>query len=353
MHILLADDHPEFQRAAERFLRLDPRVRGISLARTGQEAIELADRVNPDLVLLDLYLPRISGWWAAWRIAGGNESVEVWLLSSQDNPEYGRAARASGAAGCISKTDFVERIGAILQDRHARAERGRSRTGFPAGGNGGGAFRASLGPAPFAPPETGPKEAGPGPAAGEPPGKTIPREALESLEQRCQGLLNEMALFRRGLRGGDKTGDSSVKDGGVERWVVCRSGRETFALALQRVVQVKELPPFAALPADYAPLAGILPVDGEAVPLVDFKKKWNPAESRHELPGRLVLLRSASGLLGLLVDEVPEVITVAAGLIRPLVLLPVSGTRPWLERIVPYKDSFLFGLDVDSLLPKK
>lgn len=281
MHILLADDHPNFQRAAERFLRENLGVRKVSLARTGPEAIELAGRLNPDLVLLALSLPQISGLWAACRIAGGNQTTEVWLLSPQDHPEYDRVARASGAMGSIPKTNFVEKIGAILRNRNAGEAGDRLRTGYWSQANG---------------------------------------------------------------------GRLSTSAGAAERWVICRIDRQTFVLPIQQVTEVRKLPPFTTLPEAYAPLTGILPDNGRVVPLVDFKKKWNPAEPRQEPSGWLVLLRSHSGLLGLLVDEMPEPITVAGSLVRPFPFLPGSGARPRWDRIVLYKDRFLFCLDADTIL---
>jgi purine-binding chemotaxis protein CheW len=241
----------------------------------------MADRWHPDLILLDRSLPQISGFWAARPLNGGPPPGEVWLLSPRDHPEYDREARAWGAWGCIPKTNFVEKIGAVLRNRYAGEAAGRLRSG-------------------------------------------------------CWSQANGSGL--------------STPAGAAERWVICRVDRQTFVLPIQQVTEVRKLPPFTTLPEAYAPLAGILPDNGRVVPLVDLKKKWNPAEPRREPSGWLVLLRSRSGLLGLIVDEMPEPITVAGSLVRPFPFLPGSGAPPQWDRIVLYKDRFLFCLDADTML---
>ena len=109
MRILLAEDNPAFLKAMERFLRADPRIRELHLARSGAEAIELAEREKPDLVLLDWALPDLKGLWAALRISGEAGTTAVWLLAPDDKPEYEQAARAASPSPSSSAQSFCRR----------------------------------------------------------------------------------------------------------------------------------------------------------------------------------------------------------------------------------------------------
>jgi two-component system nitrate/nitrite response regulator NarL len=114
MRILLVDDHP-ITRAALASL-LD--AHGFTVAgeaSDGEEAIELARRLLPDLVLLDLSMPGLDGLQALPRIRDAAPDAEVVVLTASGTEENLLAAIRGGAAGYLLKSEPPERIAEFLQ----------------------------------------------------------------------------------------------------------------------------------------------------------------------------------------------------------------------------------------------
>ena len=103
--ILIVDDHPGFRRSVVGLLASD----GWSVvgeAGTGEEGIEAVDHCDPDVVLLDVGLPDISGIEVARRLRQSNPELPVVLISTHDRADYGDLALDAGAKGFISKLDL-------------------------------------------------------------------------------------------------------------------------------------------------------------------------------------------------------------------------------------------------------
>jgi two-component system response regulator EvgA len=99
MRVLVVDDHAGFRASARTLLELDG-FEVVGEAADGATGVELARRVEPDLVLLDVALPDMSGFEVAEQVAGGSKVI---LISSRDRRDFGGRIRRSGALGFISK----------------------------------------------------------------------------------------------------------------------------------------------------------------------------------------------------------------------------------------------------------
>ena len=100
---MIVDDHPVF-RALARTLLEEEGYEVVAEAATGTSGLELARSLAPDLVLLDVALPDVSGFEVAEHLAGSSSTVV--LVSSRDPYDFGARFRASSAAGFISKDDL-------------------------------------------------------------------------------------------------------------------------------------------------------------------------------------------------------------------------------------------------------
>jgi DNA-binding NarL/FixJ family response regulator len=106
--VLIVDDHEAFRAWASSALREDG-LEVVSEAATGEEAIAAARAHRPDLILLDIQLPDISGFEVAERLRG--EAAVVVLTSSRDAADYRTRLATTPAAGFVPK---VEITGAAL-----------------------------------------------------------------------------------------------------------------------------------------------------------------------------------------------------------------------------------------------
>jgi two-component system, NarL family, nitrate/nitrite response regulator NarL len=122
IRILLVDDSVEFLKSASALLGREPRVQVIGQALSGQEALDLVIRLQPDLILMDLTMPTMNGLEATRAIRKLPDAPPVVILTLHDNQEYVVAARDSGAVGFISKADFTKDFVALIEDLLKRIE---------------------------------------------------------------------------------------------------------------------------------------------------------------------------------------------------------------------------------------
>jgi DNA-binding NarL/FixJ family response regulator len=103
--VLIVDDHPRFRATARRALECDGWTI-VGEAADGTRALAEAQRLLPDLVLLDIGLPDVSGLVVARRLAEATPQVAVVLVSTQDAGDFEELATAHGARGFLPKADL-------------------------------------------------------------------------------------------------------------------------------------------------------------------------------------------------------------------------------------------------------
>ena len=112
--VLIVDDHP-LTREALASLLAQHDFDVVAQTSDGAEAIELARRLQPDLVLLDLTMPGMDGLTALPRIREAASESEVVVLTASGTEENLLAAIRGGAAGYLLKSEPPERIAAFLR----------------------------------------------------------------------------------------------------------------------------------------------------------------------------------------------------------------------------------------------
>jgi DNA-binding NarL/FixJ family response regulator len=103
--VLVVDDHPSFRKCV-RALLISEGFEIVGEAEDGESALALAAELSPDLILLDIQLPDISGFEVSSRLHEENPNLEIVLVSSRDDSSYGSSLTASGARGFITKGDL-------------------------------------------------------------------------------------------------------------------------------------------------------------------------------------------------------------------------------------------------------
>ena len=103
MRVLIVDDHRLFAEALRASLVNDERIDVVGLAHDGQEAIRLVDELEPDVVIMDIEMPRMDGIEATRRIRESGSTARVLVLTGSDSPLEAGRAREAGACGFVTK----------------------------------------------------------------------------------------------------------------------------------------------------------------------------------------------------------------------------------------------------------
>ncbi len=104
VRVLIVDDQEPFREVARVVVEATEGFEVAAEAETGGAAVALAARLKPDLVLMDVNLPDVSGTVATGRILAGDGGVVVLLVSTYEESDYAPQAAECGAAGYISKS---------------------------------------------------------------------------------------------------------------------------------------------------------------------------------------------------------------------------------------------------------
>jgi DNA-binding NarL/FixJ family response regulator len=119
--ILVADDHEVVRRGVTRFLQGRPGLNVCGEASSGDEAVAVAERQHPDVVVLDVVMPGLTGIAAARAIRARLPLTEVLLFTMYEADELLADALASGAKGYVLKSDPSRQLLAAIEAlaRHA------------------------------------------------------------------------------------------------------------------------------------------------------------------------------------------------------------------------------------------
>jgi DNA-binding NarL/FixJ family response regulator len=110
LRVLIADDHPLFRKGMRALLTATPGTEVVGEATTGQEAIELAAELQPDVILMDLQMPGINGIEATRQILHTSPHIRILVVTLfEDDASIFTALRA-GARGYILKDAQEEEI---------------------------------------------------------------------------------------------------------------------------------------------------------------------------------------------------------------------------------------------------
>lgn len=124
LRILLVDDNHTFLTAVRQCLTMLPEAEVVGQANNGPDALRQAQTLQPDLVLLDIVMPHMSGLEVAAHIQSWEHSPYIVFLSLHDNESYRAAARDLGVLAMVGKANFVADLMPIISSlisTHAKA----------------------------------------------------------------------------------------------------------------------------------------------------------------------------------------------------------------------------------------
>ncbi len=101
--ILLVDDHTLFREGIRALLSTEADIQVVGEAADGQQAIELAEKLSPDIIVMDLVMPGVNGMQAAQQLHDKHPNIRILILSMYDDDEYICQILKAGASGYVLK----------------------------------------------------------------------------------------------------------------------------------------------------------------------------------------------------------------------------------------------------------
>jgi DNA-binding NarL/FixJ family response regulator len=105
IEVVVAEDDLLFAAALVDLLETDERVDVVGRARNGAEAVELAERLHPDVIVMDIEMPVVDGIEATRRLRDAGNPAQVFVLTASESAETRRRALEAGAAGYLRKSE--------------------------------------------------------------------------------------------------------------------------------------------------------------------------------------------------------------------------------------------------------
>jgi DNA-binding NarL/FixJ family response regulator len=110
IRVLLADDHAMFRQGVSEMLSTDGEIEVVGEAENGQEAVALARRLEPDVVLLDVEMPGMGAKEAMEIMLGNSPSPRVIIVTMHDDPGLVRELIGLGASAYLVKSATIEEL---------------------------------------------------------------------------------------------------------------------------------------------------------------------------------------------------------------------------------------------------
>jgi len=116
--ILLVDDHTVVREGFRKMLEFDKDLHIIGEARDGREAVTLVEELRPEVVLMDIAMPRLNGLAATRQMLKVRPATKVLILSAHGDESYIKNAAEAGAVGFMLKQTSMEEVGRAIRAVH-------------------------------------------------------------------------------------------------------------------------------------------------------------------------------------------------------------------------------------------
>ena len=128
IRVVIVDDVSETRENVRKLLQFETDVDVVGLARTGKEAIQISQELNPDVVLMDINMPDMDGITATEAIRSRQPAVQVVILSVQSDQNYMRRAMLAGARDFLTKPPMGDELISAIRRAGTMAQTERSKT---------------------------------------------------------------------------------------------------------------------------------------------------------------------------------------------------------------------------------
>lgn len=135
-----------------------------------------------------------------------------------------------------------------------------------------------------------------------------------------------------------------------EQLVVFKLGSESFGIEIFRVNEIIRLSEVTSIPQSEEFMLGIVNLRGHSIPVMDLRKRLSTESNDERDEERIVIVNRGSGMIGLVVDSVREVITIPANLIARSPIVNPGTEDECVRGIVNHSSGLITLLNLDSLI---
>ena len=128
IRVMIVDDVSETRENVRKLLQFESDVDVVGVARTGKEAIQLSQELNPDVVLMDINMPDMDGISATELIRSKQPGVQVVILSVQSDQNYMRRAMLAGARDFLTKPPMGDELISAIRRAGSMAQAEKSKS---------------------------------------------------------------------------------------------------------------------------------------------------------------------------------------------------------------------------------
>ncbi|MFT3894092.1 MAG: response regulator [Anaerolineales bacterium] len=128
IRVMIVDDVSETRENVRKLLQFESDVDVVGVARTGKEAIQIAQELNPDVVLMDINMPDMDGIAATEAIRSKQPAIQVVILSVQSDQNYMRRAMLAGARDFLTKPPMGDELISAIRRAGVMAQSERSKS---------------------------------------------------------------------------------------------------------------------------------------------------------------------------------------------------------------------------------
>ncbi|MEI7899601.1 MAG: response regulator transcription factor [bacterium] len=116
--VLLAEDHMIVREGLKKLLESESDIEVVGEATTGRQAVQLTQKLRPDVVIMDIAMPQMNGLEATRQILKADPSVKILILSAHSDDAYVESVTALGAVGYLIKQTSAHFLAAAIREVH-------------------------------------------------------------------------------------------------------------------------------------------------------------------------------------------------------------------------------------------
>jgi two-component system, NarL family, response regulator LiaR len=110
IQVMVVDDHPAFRQGLSRLLQEEPDIEVVATPEDGAQAVELSNKLKPNVIVMDISMPKMNGIDAAKLIKASSPETAILIVSAYSYQSYILAALRAGAAGYLLKNAPLQEL---------------------------------------------------------------------------------------------------------------------------------------------------------------------------------------------------------------------------------------------------